>query len=53
MIRALMLAAKDRKIWSLAGARGLNLLTAPGLGTWGGYNEFSLCGRPFLSQARI
>jgi hypothetical protein len=33
MTKALMLAAEDRKIWSLAGARGLNLLTAPGLGT--------------------
>jgi hypothetical protein len=32
MTRALMLAAEDHKIWSLAGARGLNLLTAPGLG---------------------
>jgi hypothetical protein len=33
MTRALMLVAEDHKIWSLAGARGLNLLTAPGLGT--------------------
>jgi hypothetical protein len=33
MTRALMLATEDRKIWSLAGAQGLNLLTAPGLGT--------------------
>jgi hypothetical protein len=27
------LAAEDRNIWSLAGAWGLNLLIAPGLGT--------------------
>jgi hypothetical protein len=33
MTSALMLATEDRKIWSLAGAQGLNLLTAPGLGT--------------------
>jgi hypothetical protein len=31
--RTLMLVVEDRKIWSLVGGRGLNLLTAPGLGT--------------------
>jgi nuclear pore complex protein Nup210 len=29
IVRALIIAGEERKLWSLAGARGISLLTAP------------------------
>jgi hypothetical protein len=33
MARALAMAGEERELWALAGARGLNLLAAPLLGS--------------------
>jgi hypothetical protein len=33
MARALVMAGEERELWALAGARGLNLLAAPLLGS--------------------